>query len=104
MWISFGEQHAFPQDADHPLLSPVRFRIVVWVLDAHMVESIVVCDGKPLCAEWKKIANNRAVFQVPFSIRHADLVPDDSEELAPERESGHSWNFPERRDVERVNI
>ena len=86
------------------MLGSVRLREVVWILDTHVVESIVVGDGEPLCTERKEIANNWAVLQMPFSIRHADFIFDDSEELAPERKSGNSWNLAKWRDVERVNI
>lgn len=69
-----------------------------------MVESIVVRDGEPLCTEGEEVANNWSVFQMPFSVGYADLRSDDGEELAPERESGYSWNMTKWRDVERVDI
>ena len=41
---------------------------------------------------------------MPFSVRHAYFTRDDGEELAPERESGNSWDLAERRDVERIDV
>ena len=86
------------------MLGSVRLRIIVWILDAHVVESVVVGDGETLCTEGEEIANDWAVLQMPFSIRHADFVSDDGEELAPERKSGNSGNLAKRRKVERVNV
>ena len=69
-----------------------------------MVESVVVGDGEPLRTEGEEVADNWSVLQMPFSVGYADFVSNDGEELAPERESGNSWNVTEWRDVERVNI
>ncbi len=61
-----------------------------------MVEGIIVGNGKPLRTEWEEIANDGTVLQMPFSVGHADLVPDDCEELAPKRKSWNSRNFAKR--------
>ena len=69
-----------------------------------MVESVVVGDGEPLCTEGEEIADDWAVLEMPFSVRHANFVFDDGEELAPERKAGNRGDLAKRGDVERVDI
>ena len=69
-----------------------------------MIEGIIVGDGEPLCTKGEEVADDWTVLHMPFSIRHADFVFDDGEELTPERESGDCWDLAKRGDVERVYV
>ena len=101
---AFSKEHAVAEDANHPKLRTNGLRVVVGVLDSHLVDGFVVCDREAFSAEGEEISDDGTVFLVPFSLRYTAFLEDDVEELTPEWEAGDGRDMSEFRDVEWVDI
>ena len=104
MSVSFGEQDALAQNPDHPLLGSVWLGVVVWVLDRHLLERLIIGNGQTLGTKREKVADDRPVGLVPVALRNPDFFGDDGRELAPERESRDRGDLAEFGNIKRENV
>ena len=63
------------------------------------MKSLIVDNRKSFCSEKEEISDNRSVLLMPGTLRDADFTGDDGEDMAPEGESGNSWDNRKRRNV-----
>ena len=102
MRVAFSEEDTVAEDPDHPLTGAVWLWEIVRVLEAHVVQGVVVGDGEALRAKGEEVADQGAVLFVPLAVGDADFGADDGEELTPEGKTRDGGNDAQGREVEGV--
>lgn len=69
-----------------------------------MSERLVIHHRDALAAKGEKVSNDSAILLVPRSLRHPYLTRDNRHKLAPQRETRNSWDMPQGREVDWIDI